>query len=477
METRYVGLDVHREVLQACILDAQGRLLERHRFDLTRANLEAFVRERLGPQDRVVLEATTNTWAVVELIEPHVAEVVVGNPLRTRAIAEAKVKTDKVDAEVLAQLLRCDYLPRVWQPNAAIRRLRELTAHRAGLVADQTRLKNRIHSLLAQRLIRVPWAVLFSERGREWLDQLPLGESDRLVLEGHLRRLDQLEADLAGVEKHLAELSYPCEEVRLLMTLPGMGPAAAQGLWAALGDWRRFRDGDQAASYLGLVPSTRQSASSCRHGSITKAGNSHARWLLTRSRSAPGAARRAPRGVFPSPGPAQKSQRGRGGHRPQAGGHRLAHAQARRTLPLQPAGVDPSQVGRLSGDGHRPAAQERAPAGSAATPGCRRTGPPHGRPQWRLCVGRAAPGHHPRPTLSGRTARAGRPGPGRVAATGPSPPVPHQPTPATPLRVVAGQKNRHELWDIFPVGGQGSGNSVPRTPWDFSPWACSGRHL
>ena len=106
METRFVGLDVHREVLQACILDAQGRLLERHRFDLTRPHLEAFIRERLRPQDRVVLEATTNPWAVVDALEPHVAEVVVGNPLRTRAIAEAKVKTDKVDAEVLAQLLR-----------------------------------------------------------------------------------------------------------------------------------------------------------------------------------------------------------------------------------------------------------------------------------------------------------------------------------------------------------------------------------
>jgi transposase len=184
---------------------------------------------------------------------------------------------------VLAQLLRCDYLPRVWQPDAAIRRLRELTAHRTGLVADQTRLKNRVHSLLAQRLIRAPGTVLFSQQGRAWLDRLPLDPSDRLMLEGCLGRIDQLEADLASVEKHLAQLSYPCEEVRLLMSLPGIGPAAAQGLWAALGDWRRFRDGDHAASYLGLVPSTYQSAYSWRHGSITKAGNSHARWLLTQA--------------------------------------------------------------------------------------------------------------------------------------------------------------------------------------------------
>jgi transposase len=129
----------------------------------------------------------------------------------------------------------------------------------------------------------VPWAVHFSQQGREWLNQLPLSVSDRLVLEGQLRRLDQLEAELTQLEKHLAEISYPCEEVRLLMSIPGIGPAAAQGLWAALGDWRRFRDGDHAASYLGLVPSTRQSAYSCHHGSITKAGNPHARWLLTQA--------------------------------------------------------------------------------------------------------------------------------------------------------------------------------------------------
>jgi len=281
--TRYVGLDVHREVIEACIVDAQGRRLERHRIELTRAKLEAFIRERLCPEDHVVLEATTNTWAVVDLLESHVAEVVVGNPLRIRAIVEAKVKTDKVDAEVLAQLLRCDYLPRVWQPDAATRRLRELSSYRAGLVTNQTRLKNRVHSLLAQRLIREPVAVLFSKQGVGWLEELPLEESDRLMIEGHLRMIEEISAERARVEKHLAQISYPSEDVRLLMSLPGVGPAAAQALCAALGDWRRFRDGDHAASYLGLVPSTRQSANICRHGPISKAGNPHARWLLTQA--------------------------------------------------------------------------------------------------------------------------------------------------------------------------------------------------
>ena len=101
------------------------------------------------------------------LLRPHVARrSSVGNPLRTRAIAEAKVKTDKVDADVLAQLLRCDYLPSVWQPDEDTQRLRELSSHRAGLVADQTRLKNRVRSLLAQRLIVPPLPTLFGVTGR-----------------------------------------------------------------------------------------------------------------------------------------------------------------------------------------------------------------------------------------------------------------------------------------------------------------------
>ena len=114
---RYVGLDVHKDVVQACIIDEQGRRLESHRLPCTKESLEAFARERLHVTDHVALETTTNTWAVVALLRPHVEKITVGNPLRTRAIAEARVKTDKVDAEVLAQLLRCDYLPAVWQPD------------------------------------------------------------------------------------------------------------------------------------------------------------------------------------------------------------------------------------------------------------------------------------------------------------------------------------------------------------------------
>ncbi|WP_437589254.1 IS110 family transposase [Sorangium sp. So ce1000] len=102
----YAGLDVHKDAVQAAVLDEAGKLRHRVRFPCTREEFVRFAKRYLDPGARVALEATSHTWSIVEVLSPFAAEVVVSNPLRTRAIADAKVKTDKVDAVVLAQLLR-----------------------------------------------------------------------------------------------------------------------------------------------------------------------------------------------------------------------------------------------------------------------------------------------------------------------------------------------------------------------------------
>ena len=106
-------------------------------MDCTREVLTEFAKQ-LTTDDAIALEVTTNAWAVADLLEPFVGRVVVSNPMKTKAIAEAKVKTDKVDAEVLAQLLRCDFLPSVWGPDATTRTLRQLTSRRERLVSERT---------------------------------------------------------------------------------------------------------------------------------------------------------------------------------------------------------------------------------------------------------------------------------------------------------------------------------------------------
>jgi transposase len=128
---RYIGLDVDKRFIEVCILDGSGKPAFRGKASCVREELIRFAKAKLKRTDQVALESTTNTWPVVEILRPFVARIVVGNPLKTKAIAEAKVKTDKVDAEVLAQLLRCNYLPEVWQPDDRTRQLRSWGPHRA----------------------------------------------------------------------------------------------------------------------------------------------------------------------------------------------------------------------------------------------------------------------------------------------------------------------------------------------------------
>lgn len=276
---RYVGLDVHKRVVEACLLSPDGQIVRRDRLALSRSYLETYAREVLRRTDRVVLEATTNTWAVVRVLTPHVAEVVVSNPLVTKAIAAAKVKTDKVNACVLAQLLHATICRGSGNPTS--RRSNCVgSPGTASLVSDCTRLKNRLHSVLAQRLIQPACKDLFSAEGRDWLAALELDAEGRLYIDSDLRLLGHVEEELAVLDQMLAEKAYQQEPVKLLMTLPGVSVAVAQTLWAALGNIDRFSSPDEAASYLGLVPSTHQSADHCYHGPITKIGRGHARWML-----------------------------------------------------------------------------------------------------------------------------------------------------------------------------------------------------
>ena len=198
--------------------------------------------------------------------------------MKTKAIAEAKVKTDKIDAMILAQLLRCDFLPTVWIPDAKTRVLRRLSSFRKSLVQDTTAAKNRIKGILNHLLIK--HAVVWSKDGLDELKKLDIPAHEHTIMDCEIAVLEHLRTQIEKVEMEIKKLAYEEENVRLLMTLPGVDYNTATAIVAAFGDVSRFKDADHAASYLGLVPRTKQSANFCRHGSITKAGASLARSLL-----------------------------------------------------------------------------------------------------------------------------------------------------------------------------------------------------
>jgi transposase len=277
---RCIGLDVHREFAQVAVWQ-DGLVRQAGQIPLTNEGLRVFA-DSLGPQDEVAIEATCNTHAIVRLIEPHVARVVVSNPQKTRAIAEAKVKTDKVDAEILAQLLAADYLPSVWVADQDTQALRRQVSRRAHIVRQRTRLKNQVQAILHRNLLpRCPAADLFGIKGRCWLAGQRLPVDEELAVQALLRQLDFHAQELRIIDAALARVALASQEVKRLMTIPGVDMTVALSIVAAVGDFRRFPRPEQLVSYLGLNPRVKQSGGQpASHGRITKQGRAHARGML-----------------------------------------------------------------------------------------------------------------------------------------------------------------------------------------------------
>src|SRR3954453_3111470 len=280
MTRRCFGLDVHCEFAQVAICQ-DGRVRHAGQIPATPEGLRLFA-DSLAPSDEVALEATCNTHAIAKLLEGRVARVVISNPQKTRAIAEAKVKTDKVDAAVLAQLLAVDYLPAVWLADDASHALRRQVARRAHIVLKRTRLKNQVQAILHRNLIpRCPAADLFGSKGRRWLAEQALPAEVQQAVGAHLRQLDFHAQELAIIDAELGRVALGSAEVRRLMTIPGVDATVALSIVAAVGDFARFRSPQKLVSYLGLNPRVRQSGGQpASHGRITKQGRAHARGML-----------------------------------------------------------------------------------------------------------------------------------------------------------------------------------------------------
>jgi len=277
---RCIGLDVHRDFAQVAIWQG-GQVRQAGTFATTPEGVREFA-AGLGPADEVALEATGNTWAIATLLASHAGRVVVSNPAKTRAIAEARVKTDKVDAEILAQLLAADYLPSVWMPDAETSALRRQVLRRAHIVRQRTRLKNQVHAILARNLVpRCPAADLFGIKGRAWLAAQELPPDEQAAAAALLRQLDFHAEELALIDADLGQAALGRPEVLRLMTIPGVDATVALSIVAAVGDFTRFRTPERLVSYLGLNPRVRQSGGQpASHGRITKAGPAHARGML-----------------------------------------------------------------------------------------------------------------------------------------------------------------------------------------------------
>lgn len=277
---RSIALDVHRDFCQVAIVEAgSARLAGRVKTEPESLKLFA---QSLGTDDEVVLEATGNALAIARLLEPHVARVVLANPKAVKGTIQTGAKTDKLDARTLAQLLASGFLREVWIPDEPTRVLRRQISRRAQLVRQRTREKNQVHAALIRNLIgRPPVSDLFGSRGRRWLaeQQLPADEAETVA--ACLRQIDFLAGEISQLDKGIAQSVLASEEMRRLLTLPGVSATTAATFMAAVGEISRFPTPRHLVSYFGLDPKVRQSGSEkARHGRISKQGPGIVRHVL-----------------------------------------------------------------------------------------------------------------------------------------------------------------------------------------------------
>ena len=277
---RGFGLDVHRDFCEVAI--AEGSEVRSAGKVPTRVPALELFAESLVASDVVALEATSGAEKVTSVLQARGIRVIVANTRRLRSISQAKAKTDKLDAQTLARLLMSGLLDEVWTPDERTRTLRRLTNRRERIVRARSRAKNEAHGVLARNLCeRPPVTDAFGKSGRRWFATLELPVDERLTLDGCLRQVDFLEAEVEALEREIARHALAWPQILRLMSVPGVNVNTAATFMASVGDIRRFSSPRKLVSYLGLDPRVHQSGGTpARHGRISKEGPSEARHML-----------------------------------------------------------------------------------------------------------------------------------------------------------------------------------------------------
>jgi transposase len=275
----YVGIDVHRKRSQVALIDQGGQVLANRNVP---NGVEPILKVigGLPPGTPAAFEACYGTSWLVELLEDYGFAPHLVHPSRCKAIASARLKNDKVDAAILAQLLRADLLPEAWIAPPPIRQLRALLRHRVALVRLRTRLRNRIHAIVADHGHDRPAGAYWTGPGRAWLAALSLPAVSRELVEDNLGLIDALQGRIDRLDWEIRQRARSDPRVRVLTQLPGVGPFTALVILAEVGDISRFASARKLASWAGLTPTVRGSDRIAHYGHISKEGSVWLRWVL-----------------------------------------------------------------------------------------------------------------------------------------------------------------------------------------------------
>ena len=270
----FVGIDLHKKFMQVALMEADGTLLQNTRIECDYTIIKKEF-SKFPKNTKYVIESSSVWYGMYRFLRDELnLNVVLSNPHTTKVIASSKKKTDKVDARILADLLRCGYIVESYVPEHDVIESRQLVRCRSAIVKGRTRNKNLIHGILLQngtKIGGVPFTADFIKK---------LHDLNDWRIELYLDATMTDNKNILDCDMRVQQAVANNHEARLLKTMPGIGNYIALTLAAGIGDISRFADADKLASYFGIVPSVRNSAEKVQHGRITRTGDSHVRQML-----------------------------------------------------------------------------------------------------------------------------------------------------------------------------------------------------
>jgi transposase len=279
----YVGLDYSKRFSVATVVDQKGRVIKRGKLANVRAAFEEFFKGL--KRGKAVIEAGRNYHVAAGLLEGLVEEIQLAHPLKVRAIAEAKIKTDSIDSETLAQLLRGDLIPRAYFRNKEQRQKQIIVRQRGFWVRQRTRVRNRIHWLIDAQAEEIrcgasKFSDLFGSKGKRWLKEQELPVQGNEILEDLLDSERMYTEKIKHGDSLVREIYESDEDCERIDGIPGFGVFLSVLAKVEIAEIDRFKKASALCSYAGVIPSTYSSGGRTWHGKSVKGGNRHLRWGL-----------------------------------------------------------------------------------------------------------------------------------------------------------------------------------------------------
>lgn len=277
----FVGLDYHQDAVQVCVLDQAGQQLCNRSVNNEVGDIERIM-TRHGTPRRIAIEACCGAASLAEeLATKRNMPMQLAHPGYVSRMKRSPDKSDLSDAQLLADLVRVNYLPRVWLAPQEIRELRRLVRHRANLVCQRKDTKLRLRGLLRENRLKCPHARAWTKRWYDWLrEEAELSESDRWLLQQHLDQIVYLEGQIAAALARIEIAVADDAVVVKLQSLYGVGLITAVTIRAEVGRVDRFDSGKQLSRFCGVTPRNASSGARQADSGLIKAGNPELRQVL-----------------------------------------------------------------------------------------------------------------------------------------------------------------------------------------------------